>query len=201
MILLRNIVSMVVIALMVSACNRGSVDSQVDDSDSEGTEGEFAAEQDDTVRSNQQGTNDSNFAVNAVDGGMLEVRLGELAMKQSKSPLVKGFAQAMTTDHGKANDELKTIAANLKIAIPDNLTDKSQQKYDELAQLKGADFEKAYADLMVKDHQETIEIFRAEANNGQQTELKEWAKEKLPTLEHHLKMAQDMKDGTSAPGQ
>ena len=121
-------------------------------------------------------------------------------MKQASSPNVQAFAKSMTIDHGKANDELKNVAAKLNISVPADISEKSQQKYNDLSQKKGAEFDKAYADMMVADHQETVEKFRAEANGGQQTEIKNWAEAKLPTLEHHLMMAQKMQEGKSPQG-
>src|SRR5207237_946016 len=51
---------------------------------------------------------DRTFVTNAAEGGMAEVELGQLATNKATNPDVKQFAQRMVTDHGKANDELKT---------------------------------------------------------------------------------------------
>jgi putative membrane protein len=202
--IIKKSVAIVAIILMVTACTRHGVDSQNDDnSETESVNSANASEKNDTVSSpdnqsnNQQGKSDADFVLAAADGGMLEVRLGELAMKQASSPNVQAFAKTMTIDHGKANEELKTIATKLNISVASGLSAKSQQKYDDLAQKKGGEFDKAYAGLMVSDHQETIEKFRTEANNGQQTEIRNWAEAKIPTLEHHLKMAERINAGKS----
>ena len=54
---------------------------------------------------NQAIEKDADFAVKVADGGMLEVRLGELAQSNASSPEVKRFGQHMITDHSKANEE------------------------------------------------------------------------------------------------
>src|SRR5690242_1369516 len=61
---------------------------------------------------------DRKFAIAAAQGGMAEVKLGELAVKNGASDSVKKFGQRMVDDHSKANDELKQIATNKGIALP-----------------------------------------------------------------------------------
>ena len=101
----------------------------------------------------------------------------------------------MTIDHGKANEELKSLASKLNIDTPKGLSEKSQQKLNELAQKKGKEFDEEYTKMMVADHQQTIEKFRAEATNGHRQEIRTWAEAKIPNLEHHLEMAQKMDSG------
>ncbi len=133
--------------------------------------------------------NDTKFAVAAADGGMLEVELGKLALANSSSKTVKQFAQMMIDDHGKAGEELKMLAASKNITLPSALSNKNQDAYNDLAKKKGTDFDKAYAYFMVDDHQEDIGEFKKQAEDGKDTDLKNWAAGKVPVLEHHLMMA------------
>jgi putative membrane protein len=133
---------------------------------------------------------DTKFAVAAADGGMMEVELGKLALTNASSAKVKEFAQMMVDDHGKANEELKALAQTKNISIPAVLSNKKQDKYNDLAKKKGVDFDKAYTSFMVDDHKEDIDAFRKEAEKGKDPELKNFASSKLPILEHHLMMAQ-----------
>lgn len=133
---------------------------------------------------------DTKFAVAAADGGMLEVELGKLAQTNASSPVVKNFGQMMVDDHSKAGEELKTLAASKSITLPQVLSDKNQKDYSDLSKKKGEDFDKAYSSFMVKDHKEDIEEFKKEAQNGKDADIRAWASGKVPTLEHHLAMAQ-----------
>jgi putative membrane protein len=142
----------------------------------------------------EQSKSDSEFVLAAADGGMLEARLGELALTKALSPEVKSFAQSMVTDHGKANEELKILASKSNISIPETLSATSQEKYDAIAQKDGEDFDRAYAEAMVDDHKETIENFYVEANKGSESEIRAWAEAKVPILEHHLMMAKKTYD-------
>jgi putative membrane protein len=137
---------------------------------------------------------DTEFAVNAADGGMLEVQLGQLAATKASSPKVKEFAQKMVDDHSKANDELKSLAAQKNISLPASLSEDKQKKYDDLAGKSGADFDKAYSEFMVKDHKDDIDKFKKCADDAKDADLKAWAAGKVPVLEHHLSMAQAMEE-------
>lgn len=134
---------------------------------------------------------DAEFAVNAAEGGMLEVQLGELAQQNATSPKVKEFGQMMVTDHSKANDELKELAKTKNIALPAALGTERKNKYEELRAKKGNEFDKAYIDYMIKDHKEDIDEFREQSKEGKDADIKAWAGGKLPTLEHHLQMAEE----------
>jgi len=211
--LIKKIIALAVIVLVTAACSReaqNGVDSPAEEDDPNGIgaakdtdakaeknaqNDSVAGARDVNASSTQQGKSDVDFVLAAADGGLLEVRLGELAKQKGSSKDVKDFARSMTIDHGKANEELKSLAKKANISIPEGLSEKSQQKYNELAQKKGADFDAAYAKMMVADHQETIDKFRAEASNGQHQEIRDWAAAKIPTLEHHHEMAQKMDNG------
>lgn len=137
---------------------------------------------------------DAEWAVDAAGGGMMEVRLGELAQKNAASADVKEFGKMMVDDHSKANEALKSLAARKNITLPETLGEDAQKKYDELSKKTGADFDKAYISLMVDDHQEDIEEFKEEAAKGRDADLKLWASEQIATLEHHLDAAKTIKD-------
>src|SRR5262245_37184740 len=55
---------------------------------------------------------DHQFVMEAAMGGMTEVELSKLAVEKATNARVKTFGQQMVTDHGKANDELKTLASS-----------------------------------------------------------------------------------------
>lgn len=137
---------------------------------------------------------DTEFAVEAADGGMLEVQLGQLALTKATSPSVKKFAQTMVDDHSKANEELKTLAQQKNISLPGALSEKNQKKYNDLAEETGEDFDKAYCEFMVKDHKDDIDKFKKAAGDAKDADVKSWAAGKVPVLEHHLGMAQAMED-------
>ncbi len=128
---------------------------------------------------------DAEFAVNAANGGMLEVQLGKLAQTNAQSSEVRAFGKMMETDHGAANEKLKSIAAANNITLPASLGEDAQKHYNDLAAKKGPDFDKLYVDMMVDDHAKDIDNFQEQANDGKNGALKEFAATTLPTLKLH----------------
>jgi putative membrane protein len=141
---------------------------------------------------------DAQFARKATQGGMAEVKLGQLAREKGTSDSVKKFGQRMVEDHTKAGDELKRAASQESITLPDDISAKDKATYDSLSKLSGAAFDRAYARDMVKDHEEDIADFNKEANGGKNTSIKDFATQTLPTLQDHLKEAKEMRQNVSA---
>jgi putative membrane protein len=135
---------------------------------------------------------DRKFVMDAARGNMAEVELGKLAAEKGTADSVKQFGKRMTDDHSKANAELKEFAEKKGITLPADLDSKHKQLRDRLAKLNGADFDRAYANEMVKDHKKDVADFKRETNRAKDPDLKAWASKTLPTLEDHLKQAQDM---------
>lgn len=134
---------------------------------------------------------DKNFIMEASSGGMAVVALGELAQQKGQSDAVKQFGKRMVEDHGKANNELAALATRKGVVVPAALKPKYQKVVDALSKLSGAAFDKQYLHEMVKDHENDVAAFQKESTHGKDTELMAWAKQTLPTLQDHLKMARD----------
>lgn len=173
----------IALAITFSACNN----TKTEDSK------EVAEEQNEAKLDTTALDDDSEFAVDAADGGMMEVKLGELAQTNAASAEVKKFGKTMADDHGKAGDELKALAGKKNITLPMALSDEKQKKYDDLAKKKGKEFDEAYVSFMVDDHKEDIDEFEEAAKDAKDPEVKSWAAGKLPTLKHHLEMAEGLK--------
>ena len=105
----------------------------------------------------------------------------------------------------KAINELKSLAQSKDITLPTTLGAKDKALEKRLSRLSGAAFDRAYMQAMVNDHRTDVSEFRRESQVGKDPELKQWASKTLPTLEEHLKMAQDTSktavatSGTEAP--
>lgn len=145
----------------------------------------------DRMKSETSGSADQHFMIKAAQGGMAEVQLGNLAKDHASSASVKTFGQQMVDDHTKAGDELKSLAAKKNITLPADVDAKDKATIDRLSKLNGAAFDKAYMRDMVADHKKDVAEFQKEANSGKDSDVKDWASKTLPTLQHHLQMAQD----------
>jgi putative membrane protein len=129
---------------------------------------------------------DSQFAVEAINGGTTEVTLGKLAIQRGKSKKVKNFGTMMVKDHSKANDKLMVLIKSKKIALPMTPDPAQQKMIQDLSQKSGSEFDKAYIKAMIDDHQEDVKTFTEETKKLQDPDLKNFAIKTLPILQKHL---------------
>ena len=136
---------------------------------------------------------DAEFVKHTANVGMLEVELGRYATQHAADPDVRAFGQRMVSDHGKANAELASIAKRQGLAVPSAMDEKHKAELAKLTQLRGAEFDEAYMDMMVDGHESTIEAFDDQASAGS-TEVDRFAAKTLPTLKEHLSQARTIRD-------
>jgi putative membrane protein len=142
---------------------------------------------------------DSSFLKDAAEAGNAEVSASQTAVTQSTNADVKSFAQMMIDDHGKAGAELKGLADQKGVKVSDTPSETKKLEIKMLAQRKGASFDQHYAQSIgVKAHEDTIKLFQKEADKGDDADVKAWAAKTLPTLTHHLELAQNLKTRTDA---
>ena len=138
-------------------------------------------------------TADQDFILAAAQGGMTEVKLGELAIQKGMRDDVKEFAQMMVKDHTAINDDLKALAAQKGVALPDNLDAKHQGMVDKMTALTGSEFDNAYIAEMIKGHKADAKAFKGESAATQDTGIKSFLDKSIPVVEAHLKHVTAMK--------
>ena len=184
---------------------------------------------DDTDQNNMQSTSVMTPADFAWDAGLInleEIRLGQAAQSNSQNKAVQKFAMHMVRDHLKMEDRLGNIAAEEGLQLPDANTfytqvDASEEKpatelmretpqqklvnaqvnVQHLVSLRGPNFDRAYADAMVKGHDMAVQEFESASDSLQDSALKKYANKGLKTIRHHDEMAQKLQSqvSTSAP--
>ncbi len=132
---------------------------------------------------------DKMFLKKASEGGMAEVKLGELASQKASSPDVKSFGQKMVDDHTAINNQMKPIAERMGVTPPTSLSAKDEALYDRLNGMSGTDFDKAYVKAMVADHHEDLKEFTAEMTSTRDTELKAAVTQGRDVIRQHTTMA------------
>ncbi len=132
---------------------------------------------------------DKMFMMDAGAGGNTEIAASKVALERSSSDRVKGFANMMISDHTKAGDELKSLASAHSVTLPDSVMAKQHAELNNLRTTQGKGFDKAYMNMMVKDHKETVDKFQMAAQKCDAGDLKGWASKTLPTLKMHTDSA------------
>jgi len=138
------------------------------------------------------------FAKEAAKAGLAEIKLGKLAEGKGSSETVKNFGSKMVADHSKAAEELAAAAKKENLTLPSELSPKDQATYDKLSNLSGAEFDRAYAREMVRDHQADLAAFQREANTGKDDAIKNVASQTVPMIQEHLNQAKEMLNSVPA---
>lgn len=129
---------------------------------------------------------DKEFVMKAAKGGMMEVEAANIAMQNSSNERVKAYASMMIADHGKANNELKSMVSAKGMMVPeDSLMMKNKAHLDGMKAMKGKAFDKHYIDMMVKDHNKDVNDFEKASNSANDADVKAFATKTLPTLRMH----------------
>ena len=144
------------------------------------------------VQSAHQLPTDSAFVSLASAAGLSEVASGREASSKGQSAAVRSFGQTMVIDHTHANLILKQLADAKGIITAMTPTADQQASIDALKLLSGPAFDKRYAAQAVKDHEGAIALFEHEATSGKDADLRAFAVQTLPTLQHHLAMAKSL---------
>jgi putative membrane protein len=130
------------------------------------------------------------FLTKAIEGNYYEVQMGHLAQQNAQNEDVKSFGETLVKDHSSANDKAIDAAKSVGINPPTGPNRKQKADYDKMAKKKGADFDRAFAKDMVKDHKQDIAAFKKEAKK--KDAAGQFAESTLPTLQKHLQMAQSL---------
>jgi putative membrane protein len=123
---------------------------------------------------------DKTFMKKAAKGGMMEVAMGQVAEQKAQSEDVKSFGKRMVTDHSKANDELKSIASKKGVQLPSK---EHTIKWTS---------DKAYVDMMVKDHEKDLAEFKEEASGGSDPDVKKFADDTSKLIQEHLDLVKEI---------
>lgn len=132
------------------------------------------------------------FAKKAYEANLKEVQMAEIAAKKSTDKDIKAFAQTAMKDHKDANDKLLSLAQLKNVEVPKVLPEGEMDDIKELNEKKGLEFSKEYIDEVVDMHEESVDLFTRASENLEDQDLKQYASEMLPHLQHHLESAKNI---------
>jgi putative membrane protein len=144
---------------------------------------------------------DADFIMKAAQAGAMEVDVGKLASEKASDPDVKAFGRRLVVDYFVVNDELLKLATSRNVALTVALKTDPTEPFmktgqgnatSDLIGLEGAAFDRAFIDRTVQAHQEAVDLFHTEADDGKDSEVAEWAEKKLLTMKELLRRATDL---------
>jgi putative membrane protein len=136
---------------------------------------------------------DAALVSGAAQSGIDEVELSELAAQAASAPEVRRFAQDMLHEHRASNQRLALIAAHENIDVPHALDDEHAELRMQLAQLRGPEFDAAYLDAMVADHERMVGLLESGEATVTTQELRTYIRTTLPGVRGHLALAQTLR--------
>jgi predicted outer membrane protein len=135
------------------------------------------------------------YLADAYQDGLLEIRLGQLALQKGSDAQVKQFGQRMIDDHTQINASIAALAHQKNVTLPADLSAEQTEIVTLLSGFSGADFDKAYMDRNVLLHAVAVSKTTIESRQGSDLDIKALAAQGIPVLQTHLQMAQSLAAG------
>ncbi len=133
-----------------------------------------------------------NFVKTALNGGVMEKELGQMAVKRGNSKEVKDLGMMLAKNHSNADMKLESIAKDMNIDVQPKLTKDQQKTLDELRLKPSNEFSRAFVNIVVKNHQSDIAAFKEAEKKVPDGKLDNWIDTTLPVLEKHLTTAENV---------
>jgi putative membrane protein len=124
---------------------------------------------------------DISFVRQATENGRKEVNSARDALGQLKKPELKQIAQMLVTDHSNANAQLSKLAEAKGWPVPG-----PQASAPPPSGTASGDFDAKWTAEMIAGHERSVALYRAQADGGEDKDLRKYARDTLPTIEHHL---------------
>jgi putative membrane protein len=179
----RYSLQVMVVALGFGAASIGAVYAQASD----------APATDAPVSGSKLSPADQEFVQTASQSDATEIAASKVALKNSHDPHVRKFAQQMITDHTKLSHQMAALVSKKGYTATPAADSALVGK---LQTLKGNEFDQAYVEQVgVEAHQRAVDLFTQESQSGTDPQLKAAAGHALPTIKHHLEMAEQLAGG------
>jgi putative membrane protein len=142
---------------------------------------------------------DKSFVMMADEGNSAEIAASQMALKKSKNPEIKTYAQQMIDDHTKLRSDMAPFASQMSVTTPQPLNDTHKVEAKRLASMSGKQFDMEYVKLMNQDHHKTLTLFQNEESTTSNQDLKTAVQQGEQVLKQHTDMADQMAQKMNMP--
>lgn len=153
-----------------------------------------AEKQNDAKFDNLKQEKEAQFLVNASEINLKQIELGQLAQQKGNSTHVRELGKIMENAHTKSQNDLKALAKSKNVTIPNKLTNDARDAYKNLNEKTGDDFDEAYTNRMISDHNKAISTFEIASKDSNDNDIRNWALASLPEMRKHYDRSIDSKD-------
>jgi putative membrane protein len=127
---------------------------------------------------------DVSFVRRATESGRKEIASARDAAPQLKRPELKRMAEMLVQDHTAANTKLSKIAETKGWPLPAPQATAAAPPPD--TGTASGSFDDKWTAEMIAGHERSVALYRAQAQGGEDKDLRQYARDTLPTIEHHL---------------
>jgi putative membrane protein len=141
------------------------------------------------------GPSDRQITGIVIAANQIDIDAGKLAKSRSKNKEIVDFAQSVITDRTAVNKQTSALMKKLKVKLTESDTSRSlrgsgRDTLAKLKELKGGEFDKAYADNEVAYHQQVLDMIDTDLiPSAQNAGLKDLLAQVRPALAAHLDRA------------
>lgn len=135
---------------------------------------------------------DTKYLEKTAQGTMAEVKMGEMAQKQASDERVKQFGKRMVDDHGKDLQNVRDLASQKHVTLPDAPNKEQSKEADKLAKLSGAAFDKEYVKYEAKDHKDDVKENARTMKSAADPDVKKFASAEYQTVSAHKKTIDEL---------
>ena len=135
----------------------------------------------------------AEFLVKAAEGRLMNVNGGKLAVLKGSTSEVRNYGQLMVKEETSMLDELKKVAAERNITLPDGVSDKKREGQMDLSEEAGKDFDEQFIKMMQTGLEHDIKLFE-KANSISDAGIVDFSKKYLPVMQSHLEKLAGVKD-------
>ena len=132
---------------------------------------------------------DKAFVTKAAEANLAEIDAAKVIEREAHDAAVKDFAARMVSDHTQANQKLAEISGT---ALPAQPSASERTHQSELQKLSGSTLDRTYLADELAGHKQVISEFENEIEHGHDQTVKDYAEQTLPTLQDHIRIAEDV---------
>ncbi|SSW66912.1 DUF4142 domain-containing protein [Achromobacter agilis] len=142
---------------------------------------------------------DARFLQAAAGAGLFEMEAAQLAQQRADSSEIKAYAAKMLEQHRAMNGDIKTLALQKQVTLPDRPSEPDRGTLEALRGRKGPDFDVVYVKKAAVDaHVNANRLFETAARQSEDPQVRDFAVRSLPTVAEHLAMSRVLQRGTPA---
>ncbi|MEO3808965.1 DUF4142 domain-containing protein [Sphaerisporangium sp. B11E5] len=139
-----------------------------------------------TTDSGPIGPADRDFLAKVRQAGLWEIPTGQQAQERAGSQRVKEVGLQLAADHTKLDEQVRAVAAKLRVKIPSTPSADQQAWMAELSQLEGEAYDKVFADRLRAAHGKVfaaVALVRAGTKND---EIRAFAQVAVDVVMKHM---------------